>query len=1205
MLQRVGQQRRQALGHRVLGGQQPQRVLQAAQQRLAGRCGRLGQCQQAGTQRPQVAAEVAAVNGRHVGRPQRLQRLRVVPVEPVAAVAFEPIHRVQRRRGAGDQRRGGGVAEVVRGQRGQQRQADVGRRGAVRDALDRRLLHVVGRQVVVGRADKGLEERPVPPRQRAQRQRLFGVDAGLAARQRLVQPPRHRRRGQPRQQHRQRRPQRVRTPQRERGFGQQRERRRDRHAPQRLHEVRRRAGRPVARGLGAGLPFEQVALRHVHAPQRAQRGVEAVRGLVRQHRECERRLGELAPRRRQRGRAVRDPVERFDAAQQLGDQRDRQRCEQHRQRGRGPQRRHGQQQPAEQQQRKQRDRHQAAPQVVEDLQPRQRRQWVGRRVGQRRAGRRGPKPRQRPARDLPVAAHPAVASLGIDVVAQWCFLDELDVADQPAAGIGPFEQVVAEHAVVGQAAGEHVLEGVDVVDALADERAFAEAVLVDVADGAGVGVDARVAAAQAAVARGAGDGQAAGDARLQDAVPADDPRRRGGAADARPVQRVGHGRYQQACGAPRQLRVGVQRDDVAHPGQRGHLPGGGHEAAVAAAAQQRVQVAELAALALGAHPHPLARVPAARPVQQEEAVAAAGLAIVAIASVERLDACLRMRHQRPIAGLVLGVGVEEVGQQREVQLRVAVGEEAHLQVVDQVVDAGRAAEHRRHRDEGAAVGRQAVGEVHARQRGRPHQQRDEPVGQRHGELAGPQRQQRGGRAGEPRPGTPRHQPRAEALRAPPQRQQRQHQRQHDDAAGEPGQRPSRHAPAQAQPGRRLPGDALQQRVAAAADQVVADVRQRCAVRRLRARGLRQRHRRGSHAVLRQRRVPRDALDRLAVLVTRREVHRGIDAGRVAAQRLLDDRQPLDEVAPVHRAEQAQAADAVADRHLGGRLALRLQLHELLGRLVALGQPLLDPRQRQRQRGAQAVQPARQLGDERRSQRWLRARHVGDDEDQVLRRVFGGLGHAFGPLAGELALGQAARDTGRHAAQVLDQREPQHDRNRPQLAQLQRLHRLVGGDEARQRAAADAAVAMRHRQQGEVVDARHDGLVGPRDARQLAAVAGWQVALGGAHLLLDEVEVVEQPFARRRDAPLAFGAAREQGADLDQRLLVAGQPAQQPVRAARRAGAVAGGDAGAVLLHLLGGEQPGAQRCVVGFGPRPGEPAGRRPHPGARRGRRAV
>ena len=83
------------------------------------------------------------------------------------------------------------------------------------------------------------------------------------------------------------------------------------------------------------------------------------------------------------------------------------------------------------------------------------------------------------------------------------------------------------------------------------------------------------------------------------------------------------------------------------------------------------------------------------------------------------------------------------------------------------------------------------------------------------------------------------------------------------------------------------------------------------------------------------------------------------------------------------------------------------------------------------------------------------------------------------------------DARRDATQVLDQREPQHDRNRPQLAQQQRLDRLVGGNEAHQRAATDRAVAVRDELQREVIDARH--------ARRARALSGLCARRGSSRL----------------------------------------------------------------------------------------------------------
>ncbi|HEU5294570.1 MAG TPA: hypothetical protein VFU71_07265, partial [Burkholderiaceae bacterium] len=133
-----------------------------------------------------------------------------------------------------------------------------------------------------------------------------------------------------------------------------------------------------------------------------------------------------------------------------------------------------------------------------------------------------------------------MASLHVCVVSRRRFLNQLDVADQGAASVGAFEKVVAEHAVLRQTPAEHMLERIHIVDALSDERSLAEQILVDVADGARVRVDAGIAAEEPAEARAARGRQAHADARLQDAVAGDDAWRLRPSADARMVQRMRH-----------------------------------------------------------------------------------------------------------------------------------------------------------------------------------------------------------------------------------------------------------------------------------------------------------------------------------------------------------------------------------------------------------------------------------------------------------------------------------------------------------------------------------------------------------------------------------------------------------------------------------------------------------------------------------------
>ena len=116
------------------------------------------------------------------------------------------------------------------------------------------------------------------------------------------------------------------------------------------------------------------------------------------------------------------------------------------------------------------------------------------------------------------------------------------------------------------------------------------------------------------------------------------------------------------------------------------------------------------------------------------------------------------------------------------------------------------------------------------------------------------------------------------------------------------------------------------------------------------------------------------------------------------------------------------------------------LHQLFDRQMRFREPLLDPGQRQGQRGALSLQTARKLRHERAPHRRRRSRHVGDDEDEAFRILLGGLHHPIGPGIGQIALGPAGGNPHADATKVLDQGEPQHDRDGPKLAQLQRGNR---------------------------------------------------------------------------------------------------------------------------------------------------------------------
>ena len=186
---------------------------------------------------------------------------------------------------------------------------------------------------------------------------------------------------------------------------------------------------------------------------------------------------------------------------------------------------------------------------------------------------------------------------------------------------------------------------------------------------------------------------------------------------------------------------------------------------------------------------------------------------------------------------------------------------------------------------------------------------------------------------------------------------------------------------------------------ALADQVETNVR-RAVVAALGGRAfLRQVNRLSCHVAFEAPAVFGDLLHHVAIAVASGEFHPAVDSAGVLPQRLLHHAHGLDEFAPIERAQVAQAADAVAHRHLVGGLFLVFRLHHLLNRPAGFGETLLDPGERQGQRWTLPLQAARQFGHERALHRRVRASHVGDGHNQVLRILLGGLDQLVRPGVG--------------------------------------------------------------------------------------------------------------------------------------------------------------------------------------------------------------
>ena len=146
-------------------------------------------------------------------------------------------------------------------------------------------------------------------------------------------------------------------------------------------------------------------------------------------------------------------------------------------------------------------------------------------------------------------------------------------------------------------------------------------------------------------------------------------------------------------------------------GARGRLRVGREEGRVRGPAQEAVELPELSALALPAHPHSLARVPHSAAMEEAEAVAAPGGGTMP--RVELADRVARERDERRVLGKGLGGRVGPVRQEREPQLGIGVGQVVHFQPLDDLFDLRFVGQKHRNRDERAQLGRDAVGRARA------------------------------------------------------------------------------------------------------------------------------------------------------------------------------------------------------------------------------------------------------------------------------------------------------------------------------------------------------------------------------------------------------------------------------------------------------------------------------------------------------------
>ena len=180
-------------------------------------------------------------------------------------------------------------------------------------------------------------------------------------------------------------------------------------------------------------------------------------------------------------------------------------------------------------------------------------------------------------------------------------------------------------------------------------------------------------------------------------------------------------------------------------------------------------------------------------------------------------------------------------------------------------------------------------------------------------------------------------------------------------------------------------------------------------------------------------------DGVAIKIARPEIH--VLEGASGLENVIDQADALEQLRPIDVGDEAHAGDDVAHRDAGGDLPLVLVADDGVGGRPPPGQLLVEPLQRRCNAGILIAQPMDQLHEKTIWERRLcmRRKHrlgwFGDAASSPQQPVRHDVrGPALGPAVGD-ALGDPP--------EVLDEHDAQSGRHRPQFANGQRLHHLIG------------------------------------------------------------------------------------------------------------------------------------------------------------------
>ncbi len=546
---------------------------------------------------------------------------------------------------------------------------------------------------------------------------------------------------------------------------------------------------------------------------------------------------------------------------------------------------------------------------------------------------------------------------------------------------------------------------------------------------------------------------------------------------------------------------------------------------------------ELSALPLPPHPHRFPRVPDAPPLQEEEPSRAVGRRPVA--AVQLFDRPSSRDEEGFVGGSRLLRRVQEVGEERESDVFLGGREVVDLDSLGELPHLFRALEKGGDHDERLEIRRHASRQFELGKTAGPHELGDVAVDQGDRDFGrGDEREER--QDDELPGGFARHRRKGE-------RHREQRDGGDENRADVAGGRRCEVGAAQPLGERDAVSHLPLELGPAAGDQEVAGVGLPFVTRSARRLG-----------------APDDAfgdldlvqpgstgevLDRVPITVAGGEIHFGDP--RPAAQRLFDEADGFEEVGPVDRGNVAHARDHVAHGHVRRDLFLVLEPHDLVGSQALLLDPFRQPGEGRGPLRVALPQPLEQV-DRKGRREGLAVERPHRFFPRLSRRfpdAEEGVGERLRLLAGDPATDDALGQP----AQVLDQDEAQRDRDGPELSHGERLRGLIRDDEAPQGFGVEPAVGVRDEGRRQRVNA---GIALERsgvELRKLAVVVLRHVVANLPQLLLDDVEVVDEPLGGGRDRPFFADRVGHRPIGLEQNAAVLAEtgeeraPLSEPVR----------------------------------------------------------